>query len=85
MNPRRPGSVRFDPYWKIQYWDDLSIAWRDVQMSFVSPSTAIAAAPGEVPVKARFRLMEVRPDGRTPYDIEWLGEDEFRLVPAVIA
>jgi len=59
---RRPGSVRFDPYWKVQVWEDRSLTWKDVQKAHPSPEQAWAAAPAGQTV----RLMHVYPGGRAP-------------------
>lgn len=59
---RRAGSVRFDPYYKLQRWDGRSAAWRDVQKAHVTAEQAkdTATEPG------RYRVMEVTEEGRGP-------------------
>ena len=62
---RQAGSVRFDPYYKVQYWVPRSQAWRDVQRSFA------AEADAEVWAATRYRagewrLMYVTEAGRRP-------------------
>ena len=64
---RRPDSVRFDPYYKVQAWDDRLLAWIDVQMAFPTADDAMAS----VTASGRFRLMVVFPGGRRP-DREWV-------------
>lgn len=60
---RRAGSVRFDPYYKVQWWDVRSSAWRDVQKRFVDKPAARRHAST---ITGRTRLMEVTMDGRAP-------------------
>lgn len=56
------GSVTFDPYWKVQYWDARALTWRDVQHRHATPAAGRAAyLPGQ-----RCRLMEVTVRGRAP-------------------
>jgi hypothetical protein len=59
---RPRGSARFDPYFKLQRWDDRTIAWVDVQRSFHDEHLAAAYAtrPG------RWRIMRVTMDDRWP-------------------
>lgn len=63
---RTAGSVRFDPYWKVQWWDRTSLAWRDIQRSHQTRAAAQEAAAaywaenGEPPV----RLMRITTEGR---------------------
>jgi hypothetical protein len=28
---RKPGSARFAPYYKVQWWDARNLAWHDIQ------------------------------------------------------
>lgn len=60
---RRPGSVRFDPYFKVQRWLPESLAWRDVQRAYASEEEAAAVAAEE---PGRWRIMRVFPGGRRP-------------------
>lgn len=65
--PRRSGSVRFDPYYKIQWYDPVSVSWRDVQRRFATPEAAHRYAPALCPsVAPRYRLMVVDMAGRAP-------------------
>lgn len=76
---RRPGSVRFAPYYKVQWWDERAMAWRDVQRSHQSQRLAELAGPSAaaearrrshlpyVP-QPRWRLMRITPEGRTPLE-----------------
>lgn len=67
---RRPGSVRFATYWKCQWRDEISMAWRDVQQSFDDPDGAADAArfrKGFFPKEGVvWRLMEISEEGRRP-------------------
>lgn len=66
---RRAGSVTFDPYYKVQWWDATTVAWRDVQRAFPDQTEARQYAPGLVPAEAtRCRLMEVTMAGRRPLE-----------------
>jgi 4'-phosphopantetheinyl transferase EntD len=40
---RTRGSVRFEPYWKVQWFDEVSMAWRDIQQAHPSEAAARAA------------------------------------------
>lgn len=73
--PRRPDSVRFDPYYKVQIWDAISLAWRDFQRSFLTPAGARVHAEitfGATPntYAQAWRIMVVSPEGRGPVDFE---------------
>lgn len=69
---RKPGSCRFDPYYKVQTWDPVAVAWRDIQKMHPDEKAAHAAAP----VGVRYRLMCVTERGRTP------GEARVKEEPA---
>ena len=59
---RTPGSVRFATYYKIQWWDEISLAWRDIQKAHDSIESAQSAMrPGR-----QWRIMEITQDGRRP-------------------
>ncbi len=60
---RQPG---YFPYYKVQWWNEHVVAWQDIQHRFASPEEANEAAPALIPSGSKFRLMEVRRDGRTP-------------------
>jgi hypothetical protein len=63
MRQRTRGSVRFDPYYKLQWFDDTVMAWRDIQRQYASP----AEAAGDIGRGARvWRLMEITMHGRHP-------------------
>jgi len=65
--PRRAGSVRFDPYLKVQWYEERSLSWRDVQRSLPDDEAAVRLlAPTIVPPGSRWRLMRVTPEGRSP-------------------
>jgi hypothetical protein len=59
---RRPDSVRFDPYYKVQTWNETDLCWRDVQKQFPTAGAAEAAFPRGV----RCRIMAVDEKGRRP-------------------
>lgn len=68
MRPRTTGSVRFDPYWKVQTWEATDKAgkplraWVDVQVRHLTIEAAVDAyVPGK-----RCRLMAVTMAGRAP-------------------
>lgn len=62
---RSRGSVRFDPYFKIQRWEARSFAWVDIQRAHASLEEAISAAgSGERDVD--WRIMLVDESGRRP-------------------
>lgn len=59
---RTHGSVRFDPYWKVQFFRPQDFSWQDVQAQHPTEEAARAAyLPGEV-----CRLMLVTERGRGP-------------------
>jgi hypothetical protein len=70
---RKAGSVRFDPYYKVQWWDERSLTWRDHQQAFPTPQVAeaftdiladaILEGAGTPPT---FRVMEITMEGRHP-------------------
>lgn len=62
MAARRPGSARFDPYFKVQWYDPRSLSWRDIQKAHTSRKAAEAAF---VAGKA-CRVMAVSEQGRRP-------------------
>lgn len=64
---RKHGSVRFAPYYKLQWYDDRPgmHVWIDVQRQYATQEQAYAAAVVEVPAYATaLRLMEVTERGR---------------------
>jgi hypothetical protein len=61
--PRKRGSVRFDPYFKIQRWSVQALAWIDIQQAYSSEEKARAAASG---MAGMLRLMRVEEGGRAP-------------------
>lgn len=66
--PRQAGSVRFDPYWKVQWYDERSLTWRDVQKAHQTITDAWDAADDftEGADGATTRLMEITMGGRHP-------------------
>lgn len=63
---RRSDSVRFTPYFKIQWWSDRSMAWVDVQDSHATVRDACRTATSSGNPGDRYRIMMVRPGGRRP-------------------
>ena len=61
---RKRGSVRFDEYFKAQWWDARSLAWRDVQVNH--PSIAAATGSFTLRLASRWRVMRVTMAGREP-------------------
>jgi hypothetical protein len=59
---RRADSARYDPYYKVQWYDARVCAWRDVQKQH---PTAEAAAAAYLKGK-QCRTMEISPKGRRP-------------------
>lgn len=65
--PRQRGSVRFDAYFKVQFWHEATMAWKDIQHAYPTVAEAEEAAPDVIDRDAlRWRLMEVTPRGRSP-------------------
>lgn len=78
---RQRGSVRFDPYYKLSWWDERILAWREVQRQFPTRAAAVGTIPTieghmmsashservwvTVPEGARWRTIEVTERGRT--------------------
>jgi hypothetical protein len=62
FRPRQRGSVRFAPYYKVQWFDEVSLTWRDIQESY---PTAEAARNAYVDGR-RCRVMVISPEGRRP-------------------
>lgn len=59
---RTKGSCRFDPYYKVQWYDAASLCWRDVQKAH---KTAAEAEANYLRGK-QCRTMEVTEAGRMP-------------------
>lgn len=75
--PRRrvTGSVRFDPYWKVQFYLDRDRAWQDVQARYDTPDAArlaIRALIATGDMHTRWRLMRIDEKGRAPEPEETL-------------
>lgn len=58
---RQPG---YFPYYKIQWHDAETMAWRDIQHRYPSPTEALEAIQDHHPQDRQYRLMEVRQQGR---------------------
>lgn len=70
---RRTGSVRFEPYFKVQFYNARQLAWQDVQRAFATPEEAreaIASGAIAPPPQCNeaHRLMEITERGRRPYE-----------------
>lgn len=60
--PRRRGSVRFDPYYKAQFFRPLDFSWQDIQQRCATLAGAQALfTPGK-----RWRVMRIDMRGRAP-------------------
>jgi hypothetical protein len=58
---RTRGSVRFDPYYKVQWRDEVSLTWRDVQRAYPTEAEASEASALD---GRRCRIMEISMQGR---------------------
>lgn len=68
---RKYGSARFDPYYKVQFWNVRNHSWQDVQRSFETAEAAEEALiVGRVsPPRGcsdTHRLMYITESGREP-------------------
>lgn len=61
---RTRGSARFEPYYKLQWFDDVCMAWRDIQRQYPSAEEAARSIIG--PSGRTWRLMEITMQGRHP-------------------
>lgn len=62
--PRDPSSVRFEPYFKAQWWNPRVSAWQDIQRQCFTPEAARELfKPGR-----ENRIMRISPGGREVYD-----------------
>jgi len=60
------GSVRFDPYYKLQWWDERTLSWRPTKGRYPSPKAARAAMTGE----HTWRIVRVAMDEKhVPIDV----------------
>lgn len=59
---RTAGSCRFETYYKVQFWDARSCAWKDVQKAHATPKEARAAFLDALTC----RVMEISEAGRKP-------------------
>jgi hypothetical protein len=62
---RTKSSVRFDPYYKVQWFDHNVLAWHDVQKSYTNPDEALA----HFITGKQCRVMEITMRGRRPLTI----------------
>lgn len=64
---RTRDSVRFDPYFKVQFWVARNYAWQDVQERHLDEALARAAAQAAAAtLGTRCRLMRITMEGRAP-------------------
>ena len=52
------------PYYKVQYYDDIVRAWKDIQKRFTYPDDAFASLFGRAGL---YRVIEVTREGRHLY------------------
>lgn len=64
MSRRRAGSVRFDDYFKAQWYDRRSLTWCDVQRAY--ETEAACRESFDPKVSLRWRVMQVTETGRFP-------------------
>jgi hypothetical protein len=57
---RKRGSVRFSPYFKVEWFDPRSVVWRVIQKRFATKAEADASALG---MAHRWRVMRVTMNG----------------------
>lgn len=62
---RNKSSARFEPYYKVQWRDDVSLTWRDIQKSF----STVAEAEASFTADKTCRVMEITMQGRHPLPI----------------
>lgn len=60
---RTRGSVRFATYYKLQWFDEMNMAWRDIQRQYPSAEEAARDISGQ---RRTWRLMEITMQGRHP-------------------
>lgn len=60
---RMQGSARFEPYFKVQRFDEISQAWKDIQKAHPTEREAWASVAGRA---GRYRVMRIAEDGRAP-------------------
>ena len=62
LGMRDKSSVRFEPYFKLQWFDPISFAWRDVQKAYTSEADArLKMTSGK-----QWRVMLITENGRFP-------------------
>jgi hypothetical protein len=59
---RTAGSARFEPYFKAQWFDSISLAWKDVQRAHPTEAEARATFTPD----KQWRVMRITPTGRHP-------------------
>ena len=53
------------PYYKVQYYDDTVMAWKDLRKKFVYPDDAFAYMNG---MEGLYRVIQVTKEGRCLYE-----------------
>lgn len=61
------------PYYKVQHWDPVTIAWRDVQRSFTTPDLAFKHGHTVHP-RVEVRVMTITRKGREIFGREGPAE-----------
>jgi hypothetical protein len=56
--PRTNNSVRFDPYFKLEFWNPRAVAWTPMQRRFEKQTDALAAVK-----RGKYRIMTVTEAG----------------------
>lgn len=57
------------PYYKVQWWDQRTVAWRDLQRRFDTPEAAFKHGHRQLP-KAQLRVMTINRQTRGIYGRE---------------
>ena len=55
---RTKGSCKFDPYFKLEFWNPRAVAWSPMQRQFATEFDAMAAVK-----RGKFRIMTVTETG----------------------
>ena len=59
----RRGTVRFAPYFKLEWFDSRSLVWRPIQQTYPTRDDAIRHAAAAPPGAARLRVYEITAPG----------------------
>jgi hypothetical protein len=69
IESRQPG---YYPYYKLQWWNPIMMAWQDIQRRCTTPDAALALI-GDIPDIGQgqaTRVMEIQERGRRPVVVE---------------